>query len=331
MTNPLTELIKWFSLLCDGDWEHGEGITIESLDNPGWHIKICLEGTLLEEVPFDEIKRGDSEDFNDENWLECRRDDRFFIAMCGRGVLEEAIGIFVKWMNENTDTSPWDGEAAELREKCLAMKERFDKEEMRQIYNRTVWDLPNEHPEKKQLLKLVDEIWDSNIEPSEDDDGFICPICGKTVFKEICDCDICTHCGWENDYHLDYDYPSHLDLADYKKRYEKYLLLYPDYTWEKYGNPEITDEDECRLAHRYCAANEAYVHESDKCGCFFCLKTFRARDVVNWLDDSDGKTAVCPYCGVDSVLPDSKVELSKDFLEKMYEVWFGNMTDLRKG
>ncbi|MBO4847922.1 MAG: DUF4275 family protein [Clostridia bacterium] len=155
-----------------------------------------------------------------------------------------------------------------------------------------------------------------------------CPICGKTVFKEVCDCDICMHCGWENDDLLDYDSPSHLDLADYKKRYEKYLLLYPDYTWEKYGNPEITNEDECRLAHRYCAANEAYVHESDKCGCFFCLKTFGARDVVNWLDDSDGKTAVCPYCGVDSVLPDSKADISEEFLEKMYKEWFGRTTKL---
>ena len=178
----------------------------------------------------------------------------------------------------------------------------------------------------KRVLKLVDEIWDSNIAPSKDDDGFVCPICGKTVFKEVCDCDICTHCGWENDDLLDYDSPSHLDLADYKKRYEKYLLLYPDYTWGKYGNPEITDEDECRLAHRYCAANEAYVHESDKCGCFFCLKTFGARDVVNWLDDSDGKTAVCPYCGVDSVLPDSKADISEEFLEKMYKEWFGRTT-----
>ena len=30
----------WFQSNCDGDWEHGFGITIETLDNPGWCVKI---------------------------------------------------------------------------------------------------------------------------------------------------------------------------------------------------------------------------------------------------------------------------------------------------
>ena len=31
---------------------------------------------------------------------------------------------------------------------------------------------------------------------------------------------------------------------------------------------------------------------------------------------------VCPFCGVDSVLPDNKVELSTDLLEDMHKIWF---------
>ncbi len=89
---------------------------------------------------------------------------------------------------------------------------------------------------------------------------------------------------------------------------------------------EITDE-ECCLAHRFSRSNEADIHYSRKCGCFFCLRVFDSGEVHDWLNDSDGKTALCPYCGVDSVLPDSKVDLTKEFLEKMNKVWFGGITE----
>lgn len=41
-------LQQWYKQQCDGDWEHSCGIKIESLDNPGWQIKINLEDTALE-------------------------------------------------------------------------------------------------------------------------------------------------------------------------------------------------------------------------------------------------------------------------------------------
>jgi hypothetical protein len=37
------------------------------------------------------------------------------------------------------------------------------------------------------------------------------------------------------------------------------------------------------------------------CGCFCCLQTFPAAEVVDWIDD--GETPLCPYCGIDAVLP----------------------------
>jgi len=36
MTNELKWLQQWYSEHCDGAWEHGFGITIETIDNPGW-------------------------------------------------------------------------------------------------------------------------------------------------------------------------------------------------------------------------------------------------------------------------------------------------------
>ncbi len=44
----LDHLIRWYAAQCDGDREHEFGIRIETLDNPGWHVEVDLEGTELE-------------------------------------------------------------------------------------------------------------------------------------------------------------------------------------------------------------------------------------------------------------------------------------------
>jgi hypothetical protein len=46
-TGRIKWLAEWYLAQCNGDWEHQYGITIESLDNPGWSIVIDLEGTDL--------------------------------------------------------------------------------------------------------------------------------------------------------------------------------------------------------------------------------------------------------------------------------------------
>lgn len=52
----LSELQDWFEKQCDDDWEHGEGVQIRNLDNPGWMVQIHLEGTALEGVAFQRLK-----------------------------------------------------------------------------------------------------------------------------------------------------------------------------------------------------------------------------------------------------------------------------------
>lgn len=43
--NDITWLEAWYQQNCDGYWEHSYGIEIETLDNPGWHVKIDLRET----------------------------------------------------------------------------------------------------------------------------------------------------------------------------------------------------------------------------------------------------------------------------------------------
>ena len=38
-----------------------------------------------------------------------------------------------------------------------------------------------------------------------------------------------------------------------------------------------------------------------QCGCFCCLQTFDATEVVDWIDDGD--PPLCPDCGIAAVLP----------------------------
>jgi hypothetical protein len=56
-----------------------------------------------------------------------------------------------------------------------------------------------------------------------------------------------------------------------------------------------------------------------KCGCFSCLRQFKAEEVVF----SDPTRPQCPYCAVDAVLRDSTDHpLSKDLLKNMQKYYF---------
>jgi len=45
-------LIGWYQRHVDGEWEHQHGVTIATLDNPGWSLRVDLVGTALRDVPF---------------------------------------------------------------------------------------------------------------------------------------------------------------------------------------------------------------------------------------------------------------------------------------
>jgi hypothetical protein len=42
LTDELAWLEQWYQEQCDGDWEHHCGVTIETLDNPGWLVQADL-------------------------------------------------------------------------------------------------------------------------------------------------------------------------------------------------------------------------------------------------------------------------------------------------
>lgn len=94
MDKQLTLLQNWYSSQHNGDWEHGYGIQITTLDNPGWHLRIDLNETQLQDVDFDAIQWNRSE----QDWLYCQIEEgKVFQAFCGANNLVEMLQIFNSW------------------------------------------------------------------------------------------------------------------------------------------------------------------------------------------------------------------------------------------
>ncbi len=94
--NTLEKLQQWYQSQCDGDWEHGFGVKIETLDNPGWAVVIDLTDTKFFDRPFSEIQRLEDE----TNWIHCRIRDSNFEGFGGSLNLDEILQIFLSWAVE---------------------------------------------------------------------------------------------------------------------------------------------------------------------------------------------------------------------------------------
>jgi hypothetical protein len=79
--DELKKLQRWYRDQCNGDWEHQRGVKIETLDNPGWLVKVDLLGTQLQDVSFIPLTEGDENEARpDCSWLRCFVKDRVFLG-----------------------------------------------------------------------------------------------------------------------------------------------------------------------------------------------------------------------------------------------------------
>src|SRR5262249_20752432 len=87
----LTRIQNWYKINCNGDWEHQNGISIETIDNPGWKIKINLLETSLENLKFEL-----SVDNGRFDWMSVKTENEIFEAQCDPTKLEEVLRIFLE-------------------------------------------------------------------------------------------------------------------------------------------------------------------------------------------------------------------------------------------
>lgn len=64
--------------------------------------------------------------------------------------------------------------------------------------------------------------------------------------------------------------------------------------------------------------NRAALKGSADASCYCCIKSFPSTDIIDWVDY--GRTAICPRCGVDAVVP-GVVAVEK--LQQFNRHWFG--------
>ena len=98
--NYLQEIQNWYHSECNDEWEHVYGITIDTLDNPGWTVSIDLYGTSLQNSEFQKIEYGYDNEVDSDEWFICEKKESKFIGNGGPHKLEEIIKIFIEWKNE---------------------------------------------------------------------------------------------------------------------------------------------------------------------------------------------------------------------------------------
>ncbi len=84
-------LQRWYVSRCDGEWEHSYGVNIDTLDNPGWTVRIDVAGTPCAGMTLDWTKVERSE----HDWVHWRVQEDRYEAACGPTNLSEAILAFL--------------------------------------------------------------------------------------------------------------------------------------------------------------------------------------------------------------------------------------------
>lgn len=85
-------------------------------------------------------------------------------------------------------------------------------------------------------------------------------------------------------------------------------------------------KEEYKEAHKNSSNHKEKLMKDKICGCFYCLSIFSPTEIVVWVPDING-TALCPYCGIDSIIGESSgYPISSVFLRGMYRKFFGQGT-----
>lgn len=89
----------------------------------------------------------------------------------------------------------------------------------------------------------------------------------------------------------------------------------------------MTDKYDFGQAHFYSSNHKPELENDRVCGCFYCLKIFSPTEIDEWIIE-DTKidyrgTAICPYCGIDSIIGESSdFPMTKEFFKEMNKRWF---------
>jgi hypothetical protein len=87
----IEQIQVWYAAQCNSEWEHQYGVSIETIDNPGWCVKVDLAGTTLEDIRFQTYR----EDKSEGDWIICEVNGGKFVGTGDPGKLQSILEIFV--------------------------------------------------------------------------------------------------------------------------------------------------------------------------------------------------------------------------------------------
>ena len=94
-------LQEWFRSHCNGEWEHQNGVKIESLDNPGWGLVVDLHGTELDS----HIAEPYAVERDEHDWVFCKIEAGQFRGHGDPSKLEWMIEYFRRWVETESTRS----------------------------------------------------------------------------------------------------------------------------------------------------------------------------------------------------------------------------------
>lgn len=78
----------------------------------------------------------------------------------------------------------------------------------------------------------------------------------------------------------------------------------------------MTEQELAKLS-KLSMYNKERLLQGNLCGCYYCGRIYTPGKIVEWTDRLD--TAICPHCGIDSVLDEANGGADLDVLEQMHQ------------
>ena len=99
----MDDLLNWLQQIyksdfCNGSWEHEHGITIDTLDNPGWTFIFDFRDTDLEEIVIEFVLIKN----NESDWYHYWMKDGIFHGNGGPTNLTNILEVFRDWYEKTT-------------------------------------------------------------------------------------------------------------------------------------------------------------------------------------------------------------------------------------
>lgn len=156
---------------------------------------------------------------------------------------------------------------------------------------------------------------------------YCCPVCGKMTIDGPGSYEICPYCGYEDDGLTDkWSMNGSVELS--KWIYLTIKEKIPDYSYEKYigrrDEIRLTRNEHLEIYAHFAENNMINVKNSENCGCFRCKSIYSADLVKEWIGSEKERTAICPICGSNTVIPDCVTDIDAVMLSDMKNYYFGD-------